>query len=211
VNRYRVALLVCLFVPGLLGSASADRAASGAEDPPRGWLHAGDHPQNYTMIVDTAVKHGGKAAAQIKFIGEKAEGFGTLMQIFKADDYRGKRLAMSAWMKTKDAESGNFWMRVDGVDKRLGFDNMSGRAVRGTTEWKEYEIVLDVPEEAVNIAFGAFVAGKGQVWVDDYSFKVVGEVSLSTDKPTPEQLKAKETSKASKKYSRKPANLDFEG
>lgn len=209
-NRILFASLACLFVLGFSDSVPGNCAGSGDEVFPQGWMHAGDHPQNYEMSVDAAVKHGGDASARITYIGEKAEGFGTLMQIFKADNYRGKRLAMSAWMRTKDAESANFWLRIDGVDKTLGFDNMASRAVRGTTEWKEYEIVLDVPEEAVNIAFGAFVAGKGRAWVDDYSFKVVGEVALSTDKSTPEQKKAKELSESSKERPKKPVNLDFE-
>jgi hypothetical protein len=209
-NRYLFVPLACLFVLALFVCPPAS-GGSGAENLPKGWMHAGDHPDNYEMTVDTAMKHDGKASARITFIGEKAEGFGTLMQIFKADDYRGKRVAMSAWMKTKDAESGNFWLRIDGVDTSLGFDNMFNRAVRGTTEWKEYEIVLDVPEEAVNIAFGAFVAGKGQAWVDDFSFKVVGETALSGAKPTPEQVKAKELAGSAKKHPRKPVNLDFEG
>ena len=66
--------------------------------------------------------------------------------------------------------------------------------VRGTSEWKKYELTLDVPSEAVNIAFGAIVAGKGQAWVDDYSFEVVGnDVPLTIEA-----------------YPKQPANLNFE-
>lgn len=44
---------------------------------------------------------------------------------------------------------GGLWFRVDGTTgKSLSFDNMQDRAVKGTTEWARYEIVLDVPEGA---------------------------------------------------------------
>jgi hypothetical protein len=95
--------------------------ASGRRQTPQGWFAAGSHPQNYEMSVETQVTHSGKAGAHIKFIGAQAEGFGTLMQMFTADSYRGKRIRMSAWMKTADADSANLWLRVDGPDGMLGF------------------------------------------------------------------------------------------
>src|SRR5712691_7388604 len=92
-------------------------------------------------------------------------------------------------MKTENAESANLWMRLDGEKRTLGFDNMGNRAVTGTTEWKRYEITLDVPENAANIAFGSFVAGKGQAWVDDFQVEVVGKDVPSTNRLSPEQMK----------------------
>lgn len=166
---------------------------------PRGWFKAGSHPQNYEMTIDAAMKHGGKASAHIRFIGDKGEGFGTLMQTFKADDYRGKRVRMSAWMKTENTESAQLWMRLDSENgTMLGFDNMANRAVKGTTEWKRYEITLDVPETAVYIAFGGLVAGKGEAWVDDFQFEVVGRDVPSTNMLSPQ-------------IPERPVNLDFEG
>jgi hypothetical protein len=175
-----------------------------ADSVPKGWFKAGSHPQNYEMSVDTAVKHNGKSSAYIKFIGDKAEGFGTLMQAFKADDYRSKRVRMSAWMKTENTDSAQLWMRVDGEKRMLGFDNMDNRGVKGTTEWKRYEITLDVPENTVNIAFGALVNGKGQAWMDDFQFEVVGKDVPTTNMLPPEEMNKEQEQK-------QPVNLNFEG
>lgn len=210
-KRSLFALLVLLPALGLVGCAPVDRAKSGAENLPKGWMHLGDRPLHYEMSVDTVATHGGKASARITFIGKKAEGFGTLMQTIKADDYRGKRIRMSAWMKTEDAQSASLWLRIDGAKHNLGFDNMSDRAVTGTTEWTEYALVLDVPEEAVNVSFGAIVAGKGQAWVDDCSIEVVGTVVLSTNRLTHERMRELEVPPDSRVYPTKPVNLDFEG
>lgn len=67
-------------------------------------------------------------------------------------------------------------MRVDGkvTGQILQFDNMNGRAPKGTTDWQEYSVVLDVPEEAKSVNYGFFVSGKGQVWVNGLTVTKVG-------------------------------------
>jgi hypothetical protein len=86
------------------------------------------------------------------------------------------------------------WFRVDGEkQKSLSFDNMQDRAIKGTNEWKKYEIVLDVPKNSVRIAYGVLVSGEGTVWMDDLNFEVV-----SKDVPL------------TKKRLNKPQNSNFE-
>src|SRR4029453_10374627 len=96
-------------------------------------------------------------------------------QQFAADDYRGKRVRMSAWVKAKDVDDwAALWMRVDGAKKSpLAFDNMGDRPIKGSADWKKYEIVLGVPEDAAQIAFGILMKGKGRVWGDDFKFEAV--------------------------------------
>ena len=50
---------------------------------------------------------------------------------------------------------------------------MQNRSVKGNTEWKKYEIVLDVPENAAKLAYGALLSGTGQIWFDDVNFEIV--------------------------------------
>jgi hypothetical protein len=83
---------------------------------------------------------------------------------------------MSAHVKTEGIEKGaGLWLRVDGPDGTSVIDNMQDRPIQGDTDWTRYEIVLDVPEDSVNIAFGILVEGTGQAWVDDFQFEVVGQ------------------------------------
>ncbi len=87
-------------------------------------------------------------------------------------------------------------MRVDGPQNRqsLAFDNMQDRPIRGTTDWVRYAIVLDVPNEAVTIAFGALLSGSGQIWMDDLQFEIVGNDTATT---------------SNIKTANEPRNLDF--
>jgi hypothetical protein len=143
--------------------------------PPAGWFLTGKDPTSYAIETDTAVFHEGKSSARLASIRSPV-GFGTLMQNFDASDYLGKRLQLSAYVKADKVKNwAGLWMRVDGANPNspLAFDNMQGRPVRGTQDWKRYEIVLDIGPDAKAIAFGILLDDEGTVWLDDVQFKIV--------------------------------------
>lgn len=183
-----------------------------AGELPKGWHSAGSHPSAYIMVLDTSVRRGGKAGARIESTeNAPGDGFGTMMQTFKADKFHGERIRLSAWMKTENASSAQIWLRLDGTNSLLGFDNMDSRAVKGTTDWTRYAIVLDVPETTVNIAFGFFVVSKGKAWADDFNFEIVGKEIQSTNMLTEERPgPASDTVRTKPASSDGPLNLDFE-
>jgi hypothetical protein len=144
-------------------------------DLPKGWYKAGAAPDDYEMGIDPGSGQSGGNAGTIKSKKDKAKSWGTLMQDFAPGKFLGKKIRMIAFMKTKDVStSAAFWLRVDQEKSRasLSFDNMANRAITGNTEWTKYEIVLDVPEKASNIAYGAMLRGSGQIWFDNFSFAV---------------------------------------
>ena len=157
-------------------------------DKAEGWFKAGSKPKSYDMGIDKGAGPDGKNAASIKSKDKKIDGFGTLMQSFKPVNYLGKKIRMIGYMKSKDVESwAGFWLRVDQEDSKrpLSFDNMRNRPIKGTTDWTKYEIVLEVPDKASNIAFGALLNGTGQIWFDDLNFEVV-DSSLPSTSPNDE-------------------------
>jgi hypothetical protein len=73
-------------------------------------------------------------------------------------------------------------MRIDnGKGKGVAFDNMQDRPVRGSTDWRDYSIVLNVPPEGIKASFGIILEGPGTVWVDDFAFSFVGPEVPATD------------------------------
>ncbi|HZV43901.1 MAG TPA: hypothetical protein VFF90_05465 [Saprospiraceae bacterium] len=175
-------------------------------DEPKGWFKAGSLPKSYDMGIDKGAAQDGKNAATIKSLEENIEGFGTLMQNCLADHYAGKRVRMSGMMRTKDVSDwAGFWFRIDkkGSTETLGFDNMhdgkKDRSVKGTTAWTKYEIVLDVPLHATNLAYGALLSGTGQIWFDHLKFEVVDN-SVPTTGSSMESMMPNTV----------PVNLDFE-
>lgn len=170
---------------------------------PEGWYIAGSKPESYEMGIAKGSGADGTNAATIKSIEKKIKGFGTLMQDSKPGIYSGKRVRMSGFLKSENVEGmAGLWLRVDQVGSKtpLGFDNMSDRKIKGTTPWKKYEIVLDVPSNASNLAYGALLTGTGQIWFDDIRFEIVD----STVSVTGNRMMNSSSPKSD------PVNLNFE-
>ena len=179
---------------------------------PIGWIRTPSYSSDcYSMTVDTNTKHGGKSSAMIKSNCYEENKFGSLGQTIAAENYLGKRVRLTGWLKTENADSAVLWMRVDGNRRTLGFDNMLNRAAAGTTDWKQFEVVMDVPLEAVNIVIGTFLSGKGQMWADDLKLEIVGSDVPSTNLLSSEQMRIDDPKRNPKKSDTKqPVNLGFE-
>ena len=142
---------------------------------PHGWFLAGNKPASYDSGIDTQSSYNGRASAYLKSKETHIEGFGTLMQSFGASHYLGKRVRFSAFVRAKDAQGwAGLWMRIDKEATQLAFDNMENRAIKGTTDWQKYDVVLDVPKDATGIYFGILLSGTGEVWISNATFEVVG-------------------------------------
>jgi hypothetical protein len=179
---------------------------------PSGWERMFSRAADlYRIYVDSEIKHGGQASASLKFnCGGHQYPWVSLAQPIAADEYRGKRVRLSGWLKTVDAGEAGLWMRVDGEQRMLAFDNMSDRVVSGTTDWKMYSVVLDVPDDAKNIFLGVLLTGKGQTWADDLTFEVVGRKIAVTNKALAENIDNPDRAKIPKATIKRPINLGFE-
>jgi hypothetical protein len=147
-----------------------------------GWIRAGDRPSEYEMGVDGAELDQGRPIAFVRSRFSTIDGFGTLMQMVSASPWRGKRLRFSARVRSTDVASwAGLWMRVDGKQGALlAFDNMRERAIKGTTAWQSYPVVLDVDPDAEGVAFGILLHGTGAVSISDVKLEVVDERAALT-------------------------------
>lgn len=167
---------------------------------PAGWWRNGAKAESYVVGVDSTETWGGMPSAYVQSLTPTVEGgFGGMMQTTSAESYIGKRVRLSGWIKTENAEEGGqLWLRVDGKEKgqTLQFDNMNNRAVKGTSDWQEASVVLDVPADASAMAYGFFVKGGGKMWVNGQRIEEVG-----ADVPSTNMIKKPPTA---------PRNLGFD-
>jgi hypothetical protein len=191
-------------------------AALSAEAP-TGWHSSGSQPDAYEIGIDTAISHGGRASGYIKSLANvETRKFGTMMQSIRADRYKGQKVRMSAYMKVSEAEAGAWlWLRIDNSETTV-LDNMNDRTVKGSADWRRYELVLPVSESAVGMAFGLGFSGAGQAWIDDVKLEAVDAATPTTGN-RPEQRPPSEYIERYKKslsnYSSRSAvivNADFE-
>ncbi|QAA80832.1 peptidase S41 [Aequorivita sp. H23M31] len=95
--------------------------------------------------------------------------FGNLALAIDPEQYKGKEIKYTGWVKLKEDSkgTGHLWLRVDKTDKTLGFfENMDNNPIK-SNEWKQYEIVGKVDEAASGLYLGAFIKGKGGLFLDD--------------------------------------------
>jgi hypothetical protein len=139
--------------------------------PPTGWMAT---PEG-TVFADNKVIHGGNWAARLE---RKEDSSGTFSSLHRAIalDFAGKTLELRGFLRTTDASGmAGLWMREDGEQASLAFDNMANRPVKGTTEWTGYSIQLPIHAEARRVFFGVLLVGSGTVWVDDLQLLVDGK------------------------------------
>ena len=165
---------------------------------PQGWYLAGSKPAEYESGVDAQVQYNAHPSAFLKSKSAVVNGFGTLMQDFRAEQYEGKRLRFTAFVKSEGVQDwAGLWMRVDKGRETVAFDNMQDRSIKGTNGWREYAIVLDVPQNATGIFFGVLLTGSGAVWMNSVKIEPVGpEVPITGSGMT--------------QHRDRPTNLDFE-
>ena len=112
--------------------------------------------------------------------------FGNLMQGIDATPFRGKRVRFRASVRTEGEEGrAQLWMRVDRAGNKRGFfDNMGDRPITAS-EWREYEIIGDVDEDAEVLNFGMILLGKGKAWLDAAAVEDLGKPVVRSDPPGP--------------------------
>jgi len=184
-------------------TSPADPTVRITRTAPVGWKELGNNSKAFEVGVDSNQPFGGVSSAYVKSVDDSAtKTFGGLGQSTSADQYKNQRVRMTGWIKTEDANDsgGHLWLRVDSPTpgKMLAFDNMENCAPRGTTDWQEYSVVLDVPSEATSLNYGFFLGGKGQMWVNSVNIERV-----SAETPATNMLKPP------KPLPSAPVNLDF--
>lgn len=122
---------------------------------PLGWTYGANRKADFETGLDAGATYSGTRSAYLRSKVRQPESFGYLRQCFSPpENYLGKRLRMSAWMKTRNVKEGcQLWLRVDVEGRntnRTGpcHDNMYDRRVTGTTDWTRYDLVVDVPQTA---------------------------------------------------------------
>lgn len=184
------------------GNRSEASSQAAANEVPEGWVVAGTAPQDYQVSVLPEKREGNNVVLLESVANADPSKFGTLSQYCSADQYLGKRVRMTGYLKSENVKNwAGMWFRVDDSkqkDVSLSFDNMSDRPIKNTTDWKKYEIVLDVPQEAGAMAFGVLLGGSGKVWISGISFEVVDQ-----SVPTTNMVKERAA------LPQGPVNLDF--
>ena len=150
----------------------------------------------YQHKVREIVRSGTKSVAIKSKVPQAGSSLAQSWQTFRADDYRGKRLRLSGYVKASNiADRAYLFVMIDGEQSRLAFDDMQDRPIKGTSDWKIYDIVLDVPENADGswilgleiVPTGNKLSGTATITFSNgevFRFKILGRYSPKAGKTT---------------------------
>ncbi|OGS01972.1 MAG: hypothetical protein A3G41_01955 [Elusimicrobia bacterium RIFCSPLOWO2_12_FULL_59_9] len=154
---------------------------------PGGWEMIGAAKSKFEAGLDPSVTRSGKPTGHLrsKNLPLDASSRGVLAQTFRADEYRGKRLRYAAQLKFKSvAYQVGLWMWVIGPNNNIltsDFMDDAGRLLKGDSDWRGVEIVLDVPKNAQRIVYGLRLSGPGKAWLSDTKIEPAGPDAQVTD------------------------------
>jgi len=212
-QRHTVFALASITLFVVQHAGSADTSAL-----PSHWFISSQNPgegaRYYVGRVDHATVYSGLASGVLASTTSEANVSGTLMQQARASAYSGRTIVFSAYLKTRDVSRGTgLWLRADAANglvvafKNAWSRSQVGQILRGSTEWRKVELVIDVPSSAVALAYGVQMSGPGTVWIDHVRFEVrvtdaqaADATPLTVTYNAPPQLESLGD----------PANLDFE-
>lgn len=164
---------------------------------PAPWRLAGNSPAEYEAATDSTMLYNGSPSTYLKarkpgLCGDSkvCDNFGALIQTLKPESYAGKRIRLRANIKVENVKHwAGLWLRIDKGKNAVAFDNMGSRPIKGSREWKRYEVVLDVPSDATAIAFGVLLSGSGALWVNNVNLETVGpDVKVTVPQEPDQQL-----------------------
>jgi transglutaminase-like putative cysteine protease len=168
---------------GALQNPGLEEGEAGKAPP--GWLvPEPSKDSGYSLVVSEEKPFAGKRCGVIsRAAGASGEVPGIVLQALDATGYRGKRVRLRAAVRVVSG-SGNQAMLWFRVDRRAGdgfFDNMADRPIK-SAEWKQYEIVGDVADDAETMTFGLILFGGGSAAFDDVLLEVVDKSIAVTGK-----------------------------
>ncbi|MCX8525730.1 S41 family peptidase [Chryseobacterium formosus] len=137
---------------------------------PTHWTTFGE--SSATITADSQIKQEGKTS--VLFNATENSGFKALMYKLP-ENYAGKKITLSGYIKTENVSDGfaGLWLRID---PDVAFDNMKKTGLKGTNDWKKYEVTLNMsPENTDKIVLGALLVGKGKMWVDNLTVSIDGK------------------------------------
>ncbi|MBS2004449.1 MAG: hypothetical protein JST44_23270 [Cyanobacteria bacterium SZAS LIN-5] len=169
-NAFGIAAVAAIFFFCAQASWAVSEKSSEFID---GWTKWRTRP-THTVSIDPGVVYADHPSVKLQTDQDSKDQFG-LFQNFRAEKYVGKRVRFSGYLKTeKIRDWSGIWMVVEDADESpLSMSTMEKNPAKGTSTWKKYSLVLDVPKNACSVMIGCAQTGPGKTWISNLSLEPV--------------------------------------
>ena len=168
----RIIILLLFYSPFILAQDTLDLSFESTQNT---WKN--NQSEGWSVDKADNTSKEGSISMHISSADEiKPNEFGTFGKSFPISVAKKRTIQLKGWIKTENVQNGfaGFYVRIDGDEGVLDFDNMADRGITGTTDWTEATIELHVPQKASNLVFGGLLAGSGEAWFDNITITLDG-------------------------------------
>jgi len=169
-----------------------------AQISPKGWSKSGTGAGSYIMKIKANEGLNNSNALVLEASKENILGSGAVIQTINASNYTGKRIKLSAFIKTENVKEfaclilcsqnnlADFWENTSVYEDKKTF-------LKGNHNFKKIECYLNVNYNFGNLVLGAMIKGEGKIWLDNFKIEILENL------PDSVQI-----------YSKEPQNTEFE-
>jgi hypothetical protein len=138
-------------------------------------------PHEGALVVQTEAEGCPEAAHCAKLTSkESGPGYGALLEVVRADVYRGRRIRLRATIrKTEGTGKALLYLQVNRPGSHSG--TQTGQAAE--TAWRTDSLYIEVPKDAESIQFGLAVSGPSESWIDKVAVDIVGDAGSGNEPP----------------------------
>lgn len=158
---------------------------------PSEWFISG---KKYSVSLDTLIKSAGKSSLKFEGIQTNSTDFAVGRLEVPGDLTKIQEVEVTCKIRTSALKNGyaGLWLRIDGVEKTLYFDNMANSGLVGSNDWTTVKTYFKIRKSVKSIYFGALVSGSGTAWFDEFTLIIDGEkycdLEVLQAEPTAEQI-----------------------
>ena len=151
------------------------------DQPPAGWGKTPVDTLRCRYERDDSITARGRASARITCVPvATSRGFAGYTQRLGAEGLSGRRVTLSAMVRTENVERGVFlWIGAEDAQGRvIGMTRPDSGPIVGTQDWRLSEVSGVVPAAAVRVLIGVSLMTSGRVWLDDVRLVATEEGDL---------------------------------
>lgn len=152
----------------ILVSAPAAASSQVAATPLR-WSAGSADMSAFEITRDTTIAHGGHTSIRVRSVDEP-QSFVDVSVGLSPQPYLGRRIRFSVFLRSASLGGAGalLWARADDANhKFVGYANSQATPIRGTTDWTQVSISVDVAASTVKLYVGVWSFGIGSLWIDD--------------------------------------------
>lgn len=137
------------------------------------------------VVIDTKVRHGGKASARIEHVGERDWSFSPNVKIAVAP---GDIFTLRAWVKIRGTGSATICVITYGRNGKVLKWVYAAQSVRGSCNWCKLQSRFIIPTNVAQIQPRIIGERPATVWVDDFALIKEGSVKAMRPRGLPQSF-----------------------